>query len=205
MIHDLIGMAAASLILATAAPEAPPTKAEAEAVLARLRTAATARDAASILAMVDDAFEVKTTLRLDPSERLFVHTRQELAEELPKLLALSSKPKVQTHLLSLTPADDAPAALMKYQWSMSIIRSGAESRIEATGGALLQRSANGGIVATRANQLIRKAGRAGGAKASGPDDSKNNTKIWESPRPKKKAAKEPEGVSAPSAPAPANP
>ena len=112
------------------------------------------------------------------------HRVQELAA---KLITPAAKPRVQTHLLSLTPAQDAAAAMMKYQWAITLDRPEGELRVEATGGAILQRS-NGRVVATRANQLIKKAGAGRTIRASGPGDSKNNTKLWEAPIPKKKAA-----------------
>lgn len=195
MIAALLAPGFMALVLASAATPGAPTQAEAEAMLASLRSAAASRDCAAILSLVDDAFEIKTTLRLGPSERLFLHTRQELVDELPKILTPAAKPRVQTHLLSLTAAQDAPAALMKYQWAITLNRPDGEVRIEATGGAILQRS-NGRVIATRANQLIKHAGRDRPARATGPQDSKDNTKVWEAPSPKKKAA-DPQEPAAP--------
>lgn len=187
-----------------AAAGGPPTKAEAEAILAGLRTAAAARDCAAILAAMDDFLEIKTTLRLGPSDRLFVHTREELVTELPKLLTPAAAPRVQTHILSLTAASDEPAALMKYQWVITLARPEGDLRVEATGGAILQRAGDKILIA-RANQLIRKPGREGGARASSPSESKNNTKVWESPKPKKKAVSEPGDQGAGIPPAPGTP
>lgn len=183
-----------------AAAQGPPTKAEAEALLATLKVAAASKDCAAILAMLDDSLEIKTTLRLGPSDRLFLHTREELVAELPKLLTLAAEPRVHTHLLSLTAAGDAPAALMKYQWSITLARPEGELRAEATGGAIIQR-AGGKVLVAKANQLIEKAGREGGSKVYNPRDGKHHTKVWDSPGPKKKA--EPTAEPAQGTPVPA--
>jgi hypothetical protein len=197
----LLAMGALAFSAATGAvTEGPPTKAEAEALLAALKEAATAKDCAAILAMLDDSSEIKTTLRLGPSDRLFLHAREELVAELPKLLTPAASPRVQTHLLSLTAAGDAPAALMKYQWAITLARPEGELRVEATGGTMIRR-AEGKVLVTKANQLIEKAGREGGSKVYNPRDSKHHTKVWESPGPKTKA--KPEAAPAQGTPVPA--
>jgi hypothetical protein len=177
------------LVLGASAAEGPPTKAEAEALLATLREAAAGRDGAAILAMLDDAFEIKTTLRLGPSDRLFLHTREELVAELPKLLTPAAAPKVHTHLLSLTPAGDAPAALMKYQWAITLARPEGDVRVEATGGVILQRE-GGAVRATKGNQLISGADGKKRLHPFNPRDSKQNTQNWTLPKPKPKAQPE---------------
>lgn len=179
------------LAVEASAAAGPPTKAEAEALLATLRTAAAAKDCAAILAMLDDAFEIKTTLRLGPSDRLFLHTREELVTELPKLLTPAAMPKVHTHLLSLTAAGDAPAALMKYQWAITLARPEGDVRVEATGGVILQRG-DGGLRATKGNQLIAGADGKKRLHPFNPRDSKQNTQNWTLPKPKSKA--QPEGA-----------
>ncbi|MCC6353429.1 MAG: hypothetical protein IT577_06060 [Verrucomicrobiae bacterium] len=184
--------------------QGPPTRAEAEAVLAALKGAAASGDCAAILALLDEASEVKTTLRLGPQERLFLHSRAELVAELPKLLKPAAASRVSTHLLSLTPAGDAPAAMMKYQWGITLARPEGELRVEATGGAIVQRGAGGRVVVSRANQLITRGGREGKSKVYNPREGKDSPKVWDSPGPKKKGTPEPGAEPIPAVPVPAS-
>lgn len=180
----LAGCLALPIALASGQTAAgPPTKTEAAAFLKTLEDAAAAGSPSPILALLAEDVEIKSTLRVGATERRFVHSKQELTTELPRLLTPATKPRASCRLLLLTPADDGPVALLKCQWALTLKRPEGDLRFEATGGLIVQRQA-GRLLLTRANQMIQQPAPP---RASAPDESRDNPRIWRMAVPKKTA------------------